>query len=64
MKEIKTIQFRRDRSGAFDDAVNAALREGWELKERFLAPGYANTSWDFHPIWVATLEREVTEDGN
>lgn len=62
MKQIKTIQRRRDHWKDFDREVNDAIRDGWELKDRFLAPGYANSSMDFHPVHVAYLEREVPDD--
>lgn len=61
MKQIKTIQVRRDHSGDFDEKVNAALREGWELKERFLAPAADTTTLSYHPIFVAYLEKEVPD---
>ena len=34
MKQIKTIKNRLDNAEAFDEAVNAALRDGWELTKR------------------------------
>lgn len=61
MKQIKTITKRRDHEGDFDRLVNQALREGWQLKDRFLAPAEDTTSLCYHPIWVALLEKEVPD---
>lgn len=61
MKQIKTISQRRDCSEKFDADVNAAIAEGWQLVDRFLAPAAETSSLNWHPAWVAYLEREVAE---
>jgi hypothetical protein len=53
MKQIKTIT--RASASEFDEAVNAALVDGWQLIERKLAQTPAGTP-DYH---YAQLEREV-----
>lgn len=50
MKQIKTI-FERN-AGDFDIKVNAALKDGWKLKNRTL------TSDMIGPTFIAMLEKE------
>lgn len=56
MKQIKTIKSRIDYDKDFDEKVNAAIAEGWELKRRELIPSYTTNSYT---ILYAELEREV-----
>ena len=51
MLQIKTI--RNTDPAAFDEAVNAALADGWTLTRRLTGPG---------PDFVAEMEREVVTE--
>lgn len=51
MKQIKTIHHRIDESVKFDEEINAAITEGWQLTKREFVPGYC--------MLYAELEREV-----
>lgn len=64
MKQIKTVIARRDYEAQFDEKVNKALADGWKLVKRFLAPSEAHSSltMQYHPIWVAYLEKEVPDE--
>lgn len=60
MLEIKTLIHKACDPGTFDDAVNAALAEGWELVRRDVLP--ETESWQ--PHLYAELERgRTTEEG-
>lgn len=60
MKQIKTIRFRLDSSELFDSAVNSALREGWELKERrVLLPLSQSEGTTFYSMLYAALEKDT-----
>lgn len=60
MKQIKTIRDRLDRSEAFDDAVNAALRDGWQLLSRGLYRGIYDGQYS---MLYAELEKEADDGG-
>ena len=60
MKQIKTIRDRLDNSEAFDDAVNAALRDGWLLLARGLYRGIYDGQFS---MLYAELEKEADDDG-
>ena len=66
MKQIKTVQRRRDYVEELDKVVNELLARGWILTARFDTPGYSLRGVDYHPMYVAYLEREVepVEDVN
>lgn len=54
MKQIKTIHLRIDESQKFDEEVNKALAEGWQLTKRDFVPNYC--------ILYAELEKNtITE---
>lgn len=57
MLEIKTI-ISRD-PGEFDQAVNAALAEGWGLVRRDLIPPYEGETLRCYRIFYAELERMI-----
>ncbi len=60
MKQIKTIKNRLDNAELFDDAVNAALAEGWQLtKRKALMPKSQNEKMLTHIMLYAELEREI-----
>lgn len=40
MKQIKTIHHRIDESIKFDEEINAAIAEGWQLTKREFVPSY------------------------
>lgn len=63
MKQIKTIDERRDRPAEFDRRVNQAISEGWKLIRRYVNNGLADVSASiiFYPVFVAELEREVPD---
>jgi uncharacterized paraquat-inducible protein A len=59
MKQIKTIRARLDNAEIFDEKVNAAIAEGWELKRRDFIPSRSENSFT---MLYAELEREtITE---
>lgn len=59
MKQIKTIRNRLDNAAEFDREVNAALRDGWELKYRTVIVPMAHTDGcASHNTLYAELERE------
>ena len=49
-RQIKTI--RETTAAAFDAAVNAALKEDWQLKKRYFSKS------DFEEVFVAELTKE------
>ncbi len=60
MLEIKTITDRLDRSKDFDDKVNEAMEEGWELVRRDVLPPMAMRNGDqTYSVLYAELEREI-----
>lgn len=59
MKKIKTIVVRRDNPGMFDNEVNAAIKDGWELVRRFIHTGMSSSTLNFYPVLVAYLEKQV-----
>lgn len=54
MKQIKTIITKADRFNIFDEYVNEAIRDGWELKRREFIWDSANS----YNVLYAELERE------
>lgn len=63
MLQIKTIRDRLDNNTYFDDAVNAALRDGWTLKKRtVLRPIEQRNATHTHIMLYAELEKEVADD--
>jgi uncharacterized paraquat-inducible protein A len=63
MLQIKTIKNRLDNASAFDEAVNAALAEGWRLTKRDVICAHAHpTGVTLHTMLYAEMEREeITE---
>lgn len=60
MKQIKTIKNRLDNAELFDDAVNAAIEEGWQLTNRKVLPPMAMRNGDqTYGVLYAELEREI-----
>lgn len=60
MKQIKTIKNRLDNNVAFDEAVNAAIVEGWQLTKReVLIPKAQNEAMTTYIMLYAELEREI-----
>jgi hypothetical protein len=54
MKQIKTIHHRIDEARTFDNEINTAITEGWQLTKREFVPGYC--------MLYAEMEREeITE---
>lgn len=64
MKKIKTIVNRLDNHEAFDEEVNAAIAQGWELKKReVLQPSAQPTEGHIlTPHLYAELERNDDAD--
>lgn len=64
MKQIKTIRRRLDDNTEFDEAVNDALKEGWQLTKREVLQPRAQGPITYSNIMLyAELEREaVTEE--
>lgn len=56
MLEIKTIMYKADNHESFDEEVNKALTEGWELVRRDVFPSHCTNTNTF---LYAELEREV-----
>lgn len=52
MKQIKTIKMRIEAPDEFDEAVNEAIAEGWELTKRYTIPSF----------FIAEMEGEVITD--
>lgn len=61
MKQIKTIARRANYSEEFDEAVNAALAEGWVLTKREVIQAVEGPTLIFHRMLYAELEREIVE---
>ena len=62
MLEIKTIIERLDRVTHFDEMINNALAEGWELVRRDVLPPMAMRNGDqTYSVLYAELERIVDE---
>jgi hypothetical protein len=60
MKQIKTIRYRLNNSEHFDEAVNAALAAGWELKKReVINPQAMSERCSVYIMLYAELERET-----
>jgi hypothetical protein len=60
MKQIKTIAHRMDNADLFDEAVNAALAEGWQLTKREVINPMAQSEKLLAYVTIyAELEREV-----
>lgn len=49
MKQIKTIMTRIDAPGMFDQEVNEAIAEGWEMTKRYTIPSF----------FIAEMEGEI-----
>ena len=63
MLQIKTIRNRLDNPTLFDDEVNAALRDGWTLKNRtVLRPIDQSESTYTYMLLYAELEKEVADN--
>ena len=63
-KKIKTILSPRKDYKEFDQKVNAALADGWKLVDRFVDPGCQTSNYDFYPVLMASLEKEVDDNGD
>ena len=59
MLQIKTIT--ENTPDAFDERVNAAIAEGWELVKRDVLPPYESHGMAHARTYYAELEREVDE---
>lgn len=60
MLQIKTIKNRLDNAASFDEAVNAALAEGWQLKKReVLQPKAQSENMQTYTMLYAELEKVV-----
>jgi hypothetical protein len=60
MKQIKTIKNRLDNNVAFDEEVNNAIAEGWQLTKReVLVPMAQSNSLQMYVTLYAELEREI-----
>lgn len=63
MLQIKTIWNRLENATLFDDEVNAALRDGWTLKNRtVLRPIDQSESTYTYMLLYAELEKEVADN--
>lgn len=59
IRQIKTVTYRVEAPQAFDNQVNAALKEGWKLTRRYTMP--AGTERDYAML-VAEMHRFVNKD--
>lgn len=60
MKQIKTISHRLDNAALFDEAVNNALTEGWQLMKReVINPMSQHEKLMAYITIYAELEREI-----
>lgn len=59
MLQIKTITSAEQ--DKFDELVNAAIAEGWELVKRDVLPPFEGDAWFYKRTFYAELEREVDE---
>ena len=65
MLEIKTIARSLRNRDVFDEEVNKAIAEGWELVRRDIIPAGYQCQWEKNnpdPILYAELEREVVTE--
>lgn len=54
LRKVKTIRKQLDYAESFDEAVNAALADGWYLVKRYTLPSYAENTYI---MLVAELQR-------
>jgi hypothetical protein len=60
MKQIKTIKNRLDNTKMFDEEVNAAIAEGWELTRRDVIRPNAHPGGETsYTMLYAELEKEI-----
>lgn len=59
MLQIKTIT--ASNPDAFDELVNNAIAEGWEIVKRDVLPPYESQGQAYRRTFYAELEREVDE---
>lgn len=57
MKQIKTIRFRLDNAEKFDEAVNAAIGQGWRLTKREVLMPMAQANAYTYIMLYAELEK-------
>lgn len=64
MKQIKTITYPLNRAEEFDNEVNAALADGWELTKRaVLGPSPTQDKTIIvYAVCYAELEKEIITD--
>jgi len=58
LKQIKTVWERIERSNVFDDEVNHALADGWNMIIRTL---YVPSNETTYPLLYAEFEKDIGE---